>query len=267
MDSGLSRLFHQRSDKHSLGTRYIGKKILVYDLVTSTNDLAHFLAEGGEPQGSVLFARGQRHGSGRLGNTWSCPAGKGIYCSFILRPDLDVARMPLVTLTVALAIVKALQDIHVEKVSIKWPNDVYIGRGKVAGILTEMHLEDDKVGYAVVGLGINVNLSHDELPDGAASVSLALKREIDLADLSHIIIKNLDRFYADLLGGRTRDLLEMIKESSGLILGERIRVVSAQDTVEGYASDFDESGSLVIRLDNGCCRVVHSGHVEKLGSS
>jgi BirA family biotin operon repressor/biotin-[acetyl-CoA-carboxylase] ligase len=129
--------------------------------------------------------------------------------------------MPLVTLTVALAIVKALQDIHVEKVSIKWPNDVYIGRGKVAGILTEMHLEDDKVGYAVVGLGINVNLSHDELPDGAASVSLALKREIDLADLSHIIIKNLDRLYADLLGGRTRDLLEMIKESSGLILGER----------------------------------------------
>lgn len=267
MDSGLSRLFHHRSDKRSLGTRLIGTKVLVYDVVTSTNDLAHFLAQDGEPQGTVLFANGQTLGRGRLGNSWVSPPGKGIYCSFILRPELDVARMPLVTLTVALAIVKALRDVHVEKVSIKWPNDVYVGQGKVAGILTEMHLEGEKVGYAIVGLGVNVNMSRDELPPGAASVAIALKREVDLADLSHIIIKNLDRLYVDLLEGRSKELLEMIKESSGLILGERVRVVSASHVVEGYASGFDENGSLVIRLDNGCCQVVHTGHLEKLGSS
>ncbi|MFB3919832.1 biotin--[acetyl-CoA-carboxylase] ligase [Candidatus Velamenicoccus archaeovorus] len=267
MDSGLSRLFHQRSSKHSLGTRYIGKKLLAYDLVTSTNDLAHFLAESGEPQGTVLFANGQTQGRGRLGNAWNSPVGKGIYCSFILRPELEVARMPLVTLTVAMAIAKALKGIHVDKVSIKWPNDVYVGHGKVAGILTEMHLEGDRVGYAVVGLGVNVNLSRGELPPGATSVALALKREVDLVDLSHIIIKNLDRLYADLLEGRSRELLGMIKESSGLILGERVRVVTANHVVEGYALDFDENGSLVIRLDNGCCQVVHTGHLEKPGVS
>ncbi|MDD5018966.1 MAG: biotin--[acetyl-CoA-carboxylase] ligase [Candidatus Omnitrophica bacterium] len=261
MDTGLSRLFHHRSDKRSLGTRTVGTKVLVYDVVTSTNDLALFLAENGEPPGTILFAHSQTHGRGRLGNTWSSPHGKGIYCSLILRPDIEIGLMPLVTLTAALAVVSALKAIHVGDVSIKWPNDVYAGAGKIAGILTEMHLEGGRPGFVIVGIGLNVNNQKDELPVGAASVRQVLKREFDIADLFHIIIKDLDRYYTDLLEGRTQELLHKIKEASGLVLGERVRVENAHEIIEGYAVDFEENGSLVIRLDNGCSRAVHAGHL------
>jgi BirA family biotin operon repressor/biotin-[acetyl-CoA-carboxylase] ligase len=174
--------------------------------------------------------------------------------------------MPLVTLTAALAVADALKAIALEDVSIKWPNDVHAGRGKIAGILTEMHLEDGRPGYAVVGIGVNVNSLKEELPAGATSVRQVLKREFDIVDLFHIIIKVLDRYYAELIEGRTKELLARIKESSGLVLGERVRVESEHQVVEGYAVDFEENGSLMIRLDNGCSQVVHTGHLVRLGA-
>ncbi len=264
MDDGLSRIFNKQEVRASLGTKIIGKKIYAYGLITSTNDLAHFLARNNEPEGSVIFAKGQTQGKGRLGKSWISPHGKGLYFSFILRPDMPVGQASRVTLTVALAVATALTEMHVEGVRIKWPNDILLGEKKVCGILTELSLLEDKVNYVVVGVGLNVNMDKGGLPKDAISLKEAMTREFDIADLSHIIIKKIDYFYALLLKHRFMDIIRKVKEYSGLILGGRVRVSWEDREVEGYAVDFDENGSLIIRRDNGFLEKISSGHLTKL---
>ncbi len=264
MDEGIARVFKKQENKTSLGTKFVGLKIYAYDLVTSTNDLAHFLAHNNEPEGSVVFAKGQTQGKGRLGKTWVSPHGTGLYFSFILRPDMPVDQASRITLTVALAVATALTDMNVENVHIKWPNDVLIGEKKVCGILTELSLLEDRIDYIVVGVGLNVNMSKADLPKDAISLKEAQGREFDIADLSHIIIKKIDHFYALLLRHRFTDIIQKVKEYSGLILGGRVKVSWEDRDVEGYAVDFDENGSLIIRRDNGFLEKISSGHLTKL---
>lgn len=263
MDTGLTRLFNNRSSQRSLGTKHVGTKFLVYDMVTSTNDLAHFLAKNGEPAGTVVFAHGQTGGKGRLGHAWKSPRG-GLYCTVILRPELHVQELPRVTLITALSIVHALKDIHTPSVSIKWPNDVLVAGKKIAGILTEMSLQDNALSYVIVGLGVNVNTGIDELPEQAVSLKQVLRKECDIPDLAHSILKHMDHYYEKLTSGFS-GLLDEIKGVSGLIMGERVRLISENDSVEGYAADFDKNGGLVLRLDNGFLKTFHSGHLVKTG--
>jgi len=264
MDDGITRVFKKQESKANLGTKFVGLKIYAYDLVTSTNDLAHFLAHNNEPEGSVIFAKGQTQGKGRLGKSWVSPYGKGLYFSFILRPDMPVDQASRVTLTMALAVATALTGMHVADVTIKWPNDILIGEKKVCGILTELSLLEDRIDYIVAGVGLNVNMAKGDLPKDAISLKEANGREFDIADLSHIIIKQIDHFYALLLRHRFWDIIQKVKEYSGIILGGRVKVSWEDREVEGYAVDFGENGSLIIRRDNGFLEKISSGHLTKL---
>jgi BirA family biotin operon repressor/biotin-[acetyl-CoA-carboxylase] ligase len=264
MDDGIARVFNKQAAKTSLNTKIIGRKIFAYDLVTSTNDLAHFLALNHEPEGTVIFAKGQTQGRGRLGKTWMSPYGQGLYFSFILRPDLSCSLASRVTLTMALAVASALVDVHTEDVSIKWPNDIFIKNKKVGGILTEMSLNNEKIDYLVVGVGLNVNTPKEGLPEEATSLKESVGKAFDIADLSHIIIRHIDYYYELLLKDQFGDILQKAKEFSGLILGGRVKVSCEGREVEGYAVDFDEHGGLVIRRDNGFLENIHAGHLEKL---
>lgn len=264
MDEGISRVFNKQEARASLGTKIIGQKILAYDLVTSTNDLAHFLAQNNEPEGTVVFAKGQTQGRGRLGKNWVSPYGKGLYFSFILRPALLPSQASRVTLTIALGVACAIEKIHIEGISIKWPNDILIKDKKVCGILTEMSLENEKINYMVAGVGVNVNMSQLDLPSGATSLKEVTRREFDMADLSHIIIKEVDHYYGILLEGKFSEIIKKVKDFSGLILGGRVRVTWEDREIEGYAVDFDENGGLVIRRDNGLSETITAGHLVKL---
>ena len=264
MDEGLSRIFNKQQGKASLGTKIIGKKIYSYDRVTSTNDIAHFLASGGEPEGSVIFAKGQTKGRGRQGNIWISPYGEGLYFSFILRPDFRAQEASRVTLAVALAVTKSLEEVHFSNISIKWPNDILLDEKKVCGILTELSLEGERVKYIVVGLGLNVNSQKEDLPDNATSLKLSVMKSFDIADLSHIIIKHIDFYYSMVLRRQFAEITEEAKHYSGLILGGRIRVSWQDKVIEGYAVDFDEYGGLVIRRDNGLLEKIYAGHIEKI---
>jgi BirA family biotin operon repressor/biotin-[acetyl-CoA-carboxylase] ligase len=265
MDEGLSRVFNKQLAKVSLGTKIIGKKILAYDLVTSTNDLAHFLAQNQEPEGTVLFAKGQTQGRGRMGHDWLSPYGDGLYFSFILRPDIPVQQASRITLTIALGLAKALEKSHVPGVSIKWPNDILVKNKKAGGILTEMSLNEDKINYIVAGVGLNVNTPLIKLPEQAISLKEAARKEFDIADLSHIIMRQIDHYYEVLLEDDFAQIIQKVKELSSLILGARVRVAREDRDIEGYAVDFDEYGGLIIRLDNGFLEKVYSGHLEKCG--
>ena len=262
MDDGLTHIFNQRSSKKSLGTKVVGRKVYAYDMVTSTNDLAQFLAREGEPEGSVVFARGQTQGRGRHGKEWVSPRGGGLYFSFILRPEMEAGRASRITLTVGWAVAGVLQDLDVGAVSIRWPNDVLLEGKKVCGILTEMSLRADKIDYIVVGVGLNVNTRPDELPDGGGSLFSVAKRSFDIEDLSHMIIKRIDAGYGMLLEHKFYHIREDLRAASQLFLGSRVRITNGDREIQGYAVDFDEDGGLVVRKDSGVLECVAAGSLE-----
>ncbi len=256
---GLTHIFN---GSKGLDTKLIGKKVLLYDEVTSTNDLAHRMAQDGEPEGVCIFARSQTSGRGRLGTDWVSPHGKGLYFSFILRPVLPADGACRITLTVAWAVARALGQAGVEQVTIKWPNDIFVDGKKACGILTEMCLKGARIDYLVVGVGVNVNSASHELPPSATSLKESAARDFDLDDLSHIMIREIDRAYVLYLDGGFPKILQGVKEASSLVLGARVRIHTQGALIEGYALDFDNDGGLIVRTDSGLVEKVLAGHLQ-----
>ncbi len=142
-----------------LGTLCLGRRILLYEQVDSTNSLAKALAAEGEPEGTVIIAEEQTAGRGRLGRTWLAPAGTALLLSVILRPCLMPERIQALTMMTALALRDALLLSTALRAEVKWPNDVLLSGRKAAGILTEARTMGTSVEFAVVGIGLNVNVA------------------------------------------------------------------------------------------------------------
>ena len=139
-------------------TRIIGRDIQVFEKTTSTNDVVEKLARDGVSEGVVVFAESQTKGRGRLGRKWISPERKGLWFSVLLRPDLLPQEATQLTVAAATALRRAIQSETGLKPEIKWPNDILIGGKKVAGILTELSAEPDRVRHVVLGIGVDVNL-------------------------------------------------------------------------------------------------------------
>src|SRR5271169_1459275 len=140
-------------------TKVIGRDIQVFEQTTSTNDVIEKLARDGVKEGVVVFAESQTKGRGRLGRAWMSPARKGLWFSVLLRPDLRPQETTRLTVASAAALRRAIQSETGLDPEIKWPNDILIRGRKVAGILTELSAETDKVKYVILGLGVGVNMA------------------------------------------------------------------------------------------------------------
>ena len=162
--------------KNYLNTECIGKNIIYFDSIGSTNSKAKELAEGGKVHGTVVISEEQTSGRGRIGRDWLSPKYKGIWMSIILRPNIITENISKITLLGAAAVQKAIMKMGV-KTSIKWPNDIVINSKKVCGILTEMSGEIDHINYLVMGIGINVNLEKEDITTDLKDVATSIKIE------------------------------------------------------------------------------------------
>ncbi|RLE50328.1 MAG: biotin--[acetyl-CoA-carboxylase] ligase [Candidatus Methanomethylicota archaeon] len=238
----------------------IGREVKYFESISSTQEAVKEEALKGASEGLVIIASEQRKGKGRLGRPWFSPRG-GLWMSVLLRPDVPPIKAPLLTLMAAACIADSLEEYGV-KASIKWPNDVMINGRKIAGVLAEADIEMDRVNYVALGLGVNVNvpvnLMPDELKPLATSMSELLRKEVDLAEFACKLIKALDRQYEDYRLKRFPLLLERWK-SKLLGLGQRVLVKTAYEEVEGLALDVDEDGALFIRKSDGSTIKVYSG--------
>lgn len=151
-----------------LNTHDIGQVLHHFELISSTNDHARELAEEGAGHGEVVIADSQTGGRGRRGRPWVSPPGLNAYFSVILRPELPPARAPELTLLASVAICDALRQANVPA-AIKWPNDLLVQDRKIAGILTEMASEPERVHWAVIGIGVNVNAAATDFPPSCAT--------------------------------------------------------------------------------------------------
>ena len=137
--------------------------IVILAMTDSTNRVAMEMAENGAPHGTVVVADAQTAGRGRMGRRWVSPAGKNLYVSLLLRPSVPTVEAPLLALVAGVALADAVEAVDVPA-SLKWPNDLYCGGRKAAGILAEMASDPDGVRHVVIGVGLNVNMEEDDFP-------------------------------------------------------------------------------------------------------
>ena len=233
----------------NLKTKLIGRNIVSLDTVGSTMDEAFQLGMEGAPEGTVVCAESQTKGRGRLGRQWVSPKGKGLYFSLVLRPKLAPSQMAQLTLMTAVALTAALEKFTAAEVRIKWPNDLLVGGRKLAGVLTELRAEMDQVKFVVIGIGLNVNSSAQQLVAEATSLKIETSKHVDRIALLQEIFKQMEEWYGRLSRGFDPLLEEWKKRSE--TLRRRVRVTDAAGIVEGIAVDLDKDGGLLIRQDSG----------------
>ena len=252
--------------REGLRTRVFGRGEIAYHRETdSTNTRAKALAASGAPEGTVVIAETQTGGRGRKGRTWFSPAGEGVYLSLILRPPISPVEAPKITLIAGIAVAESLLarladlDVH-----IKWPNDVLVGRKKVAGILTEISSDMDRVGFVVSGVGLNAN--GRRFPEEIEPVATSLALETggpapDRAALVRGFLERYEHWYDLFLREGAPPVLDRWKALSRT-LGSRVAVDGPGGRVTGVAREIDRDGGLLVEDEQGKVHAVFSGDVE-----
>jgi BirA family transcriptional regulator, biotin operon repressor / biotin---[acetyl-CoA-carboxylase] ligase len=182
-----------------LGHGTIGREIIVLDETTSTNDVALQMANEGAREGLVVFAEHQTAGRGQRGNVWESPAGKGLLCSILLRPNVAVHDSTRLVDWAIKGIAWTVESACFCTATIKPPNDIYIDGRKVAGVLVEMRAQPCAPHLAVVGIGVNVNQMPGHFPDAlrerAISLAIVLGEPLDRHALAITLLTNLNHLY------------------------------------------------------------------------
>lgn len=242
----------------------VGNDIRVFRETASTNQLVDQMGLSGEKEGLVVFAESQSKGRGRLGRKWVSPPNKGLWFSVLLRPPLRPPEMTQLTVIAATALARSIREITQLKPDIKWPNDILIHGRKVAGVLTEMSAEPDRVLHAVLGIGVDVNLEQSDLPSELHSIATSLSMEsgqsVLRSSLAVSLLRALDQDYKRILNGAFQEVAEEW-EAQCITLGKRVRIHQMNQTIEGYAESLDNEGALMIRNASGHLERITGGDV------
>lgn len=245
-----------------LATRRLGRDYQFLSACASTNDVARSRAAAGAAEGLVVVADGQSAGRGRLGRSWHSPPGQNLYFSLLLRPALPALRATPLTLLAGAALARALAEIGAAP-RLRWPNDVLVpapgGLRKVAGILTEMASDRDRVRHIVLGVGLNVNGLEfpPDLAECATSLRMALGHACDRARLLVDFLAAFESIYDDFLARGPASGLQAWRRHADL--GCVCRIDRDGARVEGIAIDIDDDGALLVRDDAGQVHRVVSG--------
>ncbi|HEX9243620.1 MAG TPA: biotin--[acetyl-CoA-carboxylase] ligase [Anaeromyxobacter sp.] len=248
-----------------LNTHDLGQVVHSYDELTSTNDRAKELADEGAEHGEVVVAEAQTSGRGRRGRTWVSPARKNLYFSVVLRPDLPPARAPELTLVASVAVSEALRQAGVDA-RIKWPNDLLASGKKIAGILTELAADPDRVEWVVLGVGVNLNARAEDFPADvrgeATSILLERGQPAPRALFAAACFTALEGWLDRHAEGGFAAIREAWRERSAT-LGREVSVRLDDREIVGTAEDLDETGALLVRTPAGLERIL-SGEVRLL---
>jgi BirA family biotin operon repressor/biotin-[acetyl-CoA-carboxylase] ligase len=249
-----------------LETHDLGRTLHAFDTVDSTNAVAFRLAVEGAEHGELVVSEQQTQGRGRRGRSWSSPGHLNLYCSFVLRPELLPQRAPELTLLAAVAVAESLRALGVPA-DIKWPNDILVGGRKVAGILTELSAEPDRIHFVVVGIGVNLNAAAEDFPAElamtATSVLQVTGRPVARAAFVAGLASRLEEWLELHAAHGFRPVRERWRALSAT-LGQEVLVTSERREIRGVAIDVDEDGALRIRTADGTEERILAGDVEQV---
>ena len=241
-----------------LNTQFTGRQLHYYTSTTSTMMVAKEIARQGATEGTIIIADEQTSGRGRLKRTWLSPTGS-LSISIILYPPLDILSQLIMVSSVA--VVKAIREITGIEARIKWPNDILIDGKKVCGILIESEVEGDDVKFAIIGIGVNINLNPMAFPDIstiATSLSHELGMEISKNELTSALLSHLEQLYLEARNGAP-----IYKEWQANMetLGKWIQIKAGESIERGWAETVTENGNLVLRRNDGSLTEILVGDV------
>lgn len=237
-----------------LTTRHIGRRVLVFDRLDSTNTFAAGLATDSETQGVAVLADVQTAGRGQHGRTWSASAGVGVLLSVLLSPPAPLRRPALLTAWAAVAVCEAVRDATGLQPTIKWPNDVLVQGRKVCGILLEQQSgQAGKSHTTIAGIGLNVRQTADDFDRAglpvAGSLAMFAEHTPEVPDMARRLLQQLDDQFDRLLQGDLESLERRWTERLGL-LGQFVRVECADGLRRGRLLELGFDG-LHLEQDKG----------------
>ncbi len=237
------------SDQEEGRSRRIAWRIHSFGKVGSTNDVARRIAQGGAPEGTIVLAETQASGRGRRGSAWHSPEG-GLWFSVVLRPHLTAERAGGLSIVGALAVARAAGDAAGIATSIKWPNDVVVDGRKLAGIM----VETGGNGALVVGVGLNVNVAPEDLPDLEWYEATSLLRETGRTFVRGALLARIAReFETRYFLYKSPDHHELVEEwrELSVVFGQQVRVTARGKILEGTVHALDDDGGIIVRLPAG----------------
>ena len=262
--------------KIDLGLRdlLIGKRLYHYNKIKSTQLLAISLAETNinTEHGTVIVADEQDEGIGRGKKKWASPRG-GLWMSLIIKPKIDFAKINMISVISAISVCEAINDISQLKTFIKWPNDVLINEKKLAGILIDTNINNNKNDYIIIGIGINIDVDISKINLSIESNNIISTRVTSIHN--EIKAKNIDRFilmkqllrkidfYLSLLENDRyhKKIIEIYKNLSNII-GKRVIIYhECLKKYSGIVKDIDNGGGLILERDDKVLEIIYSGEI------
>ena len=262
---GTGSIYNETTIADQIHTKWAGKTVHFARETDSTNLWIKRLAKKGAPEGTLALAEFQSAGRGRLGRSWEVPEGTSVMMSILLRPKFEPQYAPTLTLVMGMAVAKAVKNLGFD-VSIKWPNDVVVSHKKICGILTEMGVRDGKIDYAVIGVGINVNIKEfpEEMADKATSLYLESGKEFDRSQIPGLVMEAFEKYYEKFAA--TCDLSGLKEEYESILANynQPVRVL-AKEPYEGVARGITDGGELLVEKTDGTIVAVSAGEVSVRG--
>lgn len=243
-----------------LKTKSFGRRMIYFDSLSSTMDMATNLALKGAKEGTAVLAETQTKGRGRLGRVWHSPKYKGLYFSLILRPKISLDKASIITLLAGVSICEAVKEILGLGLQIKWPNDILMHNKKLGGILTEIKAEVDEVNFIIIGVGLNINNDSKTLISGSTSLKECKSEQVSRLAILQEVFYRLEVNYHILEKNGPKAIIEKWRQFA-ITLGRRVKVYSHKEHLEGEAFDIDSDGGLLIRNDSGITHKVLSGDI------
>ena len=237
-----------------------------FDTIGSTNTYAKTLAAAGAPEGTTVIADHQTGGRGRLGRSFSSPAGMGIYLSVVLRPDCRPEALMHLTCATGVIVGDAIVRIGKPMPGIKWTNDLVLGKRKLGGILTEISVDPatGKVAWAIIGIGINCCQKDGNFPPEIQNIAISLGiSPQDRPQLAVELIRALHQMRQHLFAEKA-GYMEDFRHRC-VTIGQQISILRADDVSHGTALSVDHDGGLLVRLTDGTLTTVTSGEVSIRG--
>lgn len=242
-----------------------GISVRYFREISSTNTVLKTMAAEGAPEGLVLIAEEQSGGKGRLGRSFYSPPGSGLYMSILLRPGTDAAKSTGMTACAAVAVALAIEELSGKPAKIKWVNDIYMGKRKVCGILTEASVdcESGLINYAVIGIGINTLVPEEDFPQELKTIAGSVfSGEAAVPDLRcRLAASVIDRLMAYYRNPEDESCFEEYRKRS-FLLGKPVSLLRwDHDPIPATAVDLDRDYALIVRFEDGSLQRINSGEV------
>lgn len=257
--------------RRALRTHALGRDVRYLPVCGSTNDVALDLADQGAAHGTLVVADAQTQGRGRRGRSWHSPPGVALHASLVLRPEGALPSPTLLVAAVGLGLAEGIEHASGADVGIKWPNDLWCGGRKLAGILVEARGALARGASVVAGFGVNVNQrAADFAPDvraTATSLAIATGRRHDRAEVLRAALEALEPRLEEAFSVRGAPSLHEAYRRRSVLLGQRVALFDGDAPLEGVVADLSATGGLLLRLADGGLRHVLAEHARDVRPS